>query len=86
MTEKIEITNQELQLIISECVRQNEEKDKEKRRRFWFDLLRATLTPLVIAVVGWWATMHIGQKQIDNTDLLAAKQIESAKMNETIIY
>lgn len=80
MDEKIEITNQELQLLISESVRQNKEKDKEKKRKFWFDILRATLTPLVIAIVGWQATLHINKRQLKNTELLVAKQIESANI------
>jgi uncharacterized protein YjbI with pentapeptide repeats len=80
MDEKIEITHQELQLLISETVRQNKEKDKEKKRKLWFDILRATLTPLVIAIVGWQATLHINQRQLENTKLLAEKQIEAANI------
>ncbi len=80
MKEKIEITNQELQMLISECVRQNIEKDKEKKRKLWLDILRVTLTPLVIAIVGWQATLHINKRQIQNTELLAEKQIEAANI------
>lgn len=78
MQKNSNISREDLQQLISESVRQNKVVEHEKRRKFCFDLAKVMLTPLVIAFMGWWGTMKITDKEIQNAKEIENRQIESA--------
>jgi uncharacterized protein YjbI with pentapeptide repeats len=68
----------DLQILLDEIIQQRELKEKEKRRNFWVDFAKVTLTPLIIAIVGAWGTHQINKQNLENTKLIAERQIEAA--------
>jgi uncharacterized protein YjbI with pentapeptide repeats len=68
----------DLKILVDEIIHQRTIKEKEKRRNFWVDLAKVTLTPLIIAIVGSWGTHKINQQNLKNTELIAKQQIEAA--------
>ncbi len=70
----------DLQILVDEIIQQRELKEKEKRRKFWVDFAKVTLTPLIIAIVGAWGTHRINKQNLENTKLIADQQIEAARI------
>ena len=75
MSDNVEITKEDLQRLITECAKQSK---KEDRKEFWLTILRVGLTPVVIALVGWWGSKVIAEKQIQSAHILAKQQREAA--------
>ena len=62
----------DLKVLVDEIIQQRESKEKEKRRNFLFDLAKVTVTPIMIAVVGWTVTLQIADNNNRNAELIAS--------------
>ena len=70
----------DLKILVDEIIQQRTIKEKEKRRNFWVDFAKVTLTPMIIAIVGSWGTHKINNQNLENTKLIAKQQLENTKL------